>query len=132
MPKYSSTDAALLACALVASLMSSASAEEPAQTLSRATEAESVKTNRVIFACPKNALLTVEFVISDPAKPAIVRSPDGVEVSLPPRESGSGFRYADDTHELHGKGHEVTWTDGAKPPVICTEETPAAGGTEPK
>jgi membrane-bound inhibitor of C-type lysozyme len=107
-------------------------AESPEQTLSRAAESESAKTNRVIFACPSGALLTVEFVTSDPTKPAVVRTPDGGQLSLPARASGSGYRYADETHELRGKGREVTWTDVSKPPVTCTEQTPTMGGTEPK
>lgn len=107
-------------------------AESPEQTLSRAAESECAKTNRVIFVCPKGALLTVEFVTSDPTKPAIVRTPDGGQLSLPARASGSGFRYADERHELRGKGREVTWTDASKPPMVCTEQTPPAGGTEVK
>lgn len=123
---------AALTASLAAGLPGASRAEEPEQTLSRATEAESARTSRVIFVCPRDALLTVEFVTSDPEKPAIVRLPDGAQISLPAKESGSGYRYADGTHELSGKGREVTWTDGSKPPVVCTEETPAVGGTEPK
>ncbi|MBE7200609.1 MAG: MliC family protein [Parafilimonas terrae] len=107
-------------------------AESPEQTLSRAAESESAKTNRVIFVCPQGALLTVEFVTSDPTRPAIVRAPDGGQLSLAAQASGSGYRYADGTHELRGKGREVTWTDASKPPVACTEQTPPAGGTESK
>ena len=120
------------ALALTVVTIGSVFAEEPEQTLSRAAEAESAKTSRVIFVCPRDVLLTVEFVTSDPAKPAIVRTAEGGQISLPAQQSGSGFLYADGTHELRGKGREVTWTEGSKPPVVCTEERPAAGGTEPK
>jgi membrane-bound inhibitor of C-type lysozyme len=123
---------ALSLSVLAGSMSNPILAEEPAQTLSRAIETETGSTRRVLFACPKNTLLTVEFVTSDPAKPAIVRPPGGAEITLPPQPSGSGFRYADETHELLGKGREVTWTEGSAPPVVCTEETPAVGGTEPK
>lgn len=120
------------AAALAGGLPIASRAEEPEQTLSRATETESARTSRVIFVCPRDTLLTVEFVTSDPEKPAIVRLADGTQIRLPAKESGSGYRHADDTHELRGKGNEVTWTDGAKPPVVCTEEKPPVGGTEPR
>lgn len=132
MPRRRFAIITLSAVAFAACFARTALAEAPEQTLSRATESEGAKTNRVIFACPRDALLTVEFVTSDPAKPAIVRTPDGGQLSLAAQASGSGFRYADETHELRGKGREVTWTDGSKPPVVCTERTPAVGGTEPK
>lgn len=41
-------------------------------------------------------------------------------VSLPQTESGSGFRYHTDSHELLGKGNEVTWTAGRIPTQRCT------------
>ena len=132
MPIGRSVVTALLGLAFALGLSLPAFAEAPEQTLSRATESEGAKTSRVIFVCPKDALLTVEFVSSDPAKPAIVRTPDGGELSLPAQPSGSGYRYADDRHELRGKGREVIWTDGSKPPIVCTEEMPAIGGIEPK
>ena len=104
----------------------------PEQTFSRAAEPASANTNRVVFVCPQGAWLTVEFVISDPTKPAIVRTPDGGRLSLPAQPSGSGYRYADETHALRGTGRAVTWTDASKPPVVCTERTPASDGTELK
>jgi membrane-bound inhibitor of C-type lysozyme len=118
--------------ALAGSLTLPGLAESPEQTLSRAAEPQSANTNRVIFACPRGALLTVEFVTSDPTKPAVVRTPDGGQLSLPAQASGSGYRYADETHELRGKGRQLTWTDASKPPVTCTEHTPTVRGTEPK
>lgn len=119
-----------LAVAFSACLTGAAAPEEPAQTLSRSTEIEAAKASRVIFVCPKDTLLTVEFVTADPTKAAVVQTPDGSQLSLPAQESGSGYRYADETHELRGKGREVTWKDGAKPPVVCTEETAAEGGND--
>lgn len=41
-------------------------------------------------------------------------------VSLPQTESGSGFRYQTDSHELQGKGSEVTWAAGRLTPRRCT------------
>lgn len=132
MSPHRSVGAVLLSCAVMAGATATTAAEEPQQTLSRAAESEEARTSRVVFACPKGARLTVEFVTSDPAKPAVVSLSDGSQASLPARESGSGYRYADDTRELRGKGREVTWTDGAKPPVVCTEETPSSGGIDAK
>ena len=131
MSKHCSVRAVPNVIAFTVCLVLPTLAETPDQTLSRATESETAKANRIIFVCPKDALLTVEFVTSDPNKAAVIRTPDGGQLSLPAQESGSGYRYADDTHELRGKGREVTWTDGSKPPVVCTEETPAVDSTEP-
>ncbi len=107
-------------------------AESPEQTLSRAAESESAKTNQAIFMCSRDALLTVEFGTSDPIKPAIVRAPDGGQLSPPAQASGSGVRHGDQSNELRGKGDEVTWTDASKPSVVCMEQPPPVGGTEPK
>ncbi|MHC2089177.1 MliC family protein [Methylobacterium sp. Leaf91] len=120
-----------LVAAVMLGMSIQAHAEAPDKTLSRATASEGATTKRVIFSCPKDVLLTVEFVTSDPAQPAIVRPPEGPEITLPAQPSGSGFRYGDDTHELRGKGQEVTWTDQSKHPIVCTEQKPPAGGTEP-
>ncbi|MGU3538784.1 MliC family protein [Methylobacterium sp. A54F] len=123
----------LLAAALTLGLARiAAAAEEPEKVLAETVQSELAQTRRVIFVCPKDQLLTVEFLNSEPGKPAIVRPPGGAAVTLPEQLSGSGFRYADDTHELRGKGQEVTWTDAAQPPVVCTEQTPTPLGTEPK
>ena len=107
-------------------------AEEPEKALSEAVQSEQAKTRRVMFECPKGQLLTVEFLVSEPGNQAVVRPPSGAAVTLPMQESGSGFRYGDDTHELQGKGREVTWTDESKRPIMCTEQMPTPLGTEPK
>ena len=106
-------------------------AEEPEKALTEAVQSEQAKTRRVIFECPKEQMLTVEFLGSEPGATAVVRPPDGNPVTLKVQMSGSGFRYADDTYELSGKGREVTWTDQTKRPIVCTEQTPAPLGTEP-
>ena len=41
-------------------------------------------------------------------------------ISLPHVQSGSGFMYKTDSHELQGKGDEVLWTAGKVPRVRCT------------
>ena len=41
-------------------------------------------------------------------------------ISLPQTDSGSGFHYRTDSHELQGKGSEVIWTAGRLPPRRCT------------
>ena len=72
-----------------------------------------------------------EKALSRAAEPAIVRPPEGPAITLAPQPSGSGFRYADETRELRGKGRDVTWTDAGTPPVVCTERIAPPGGTEP-
>ena len=84
--------------------------KEPEKALSDAVRSETAATRRVIFECPKGALLTVEFLNSEPGRPAVVRPASGEPVTLQAQESGSGFRYGDGTRELRGKGREVTWT----------------------
>ena len=105
--------------------------QEPEKALSRAVEPEEATIRRVVFLCPRDQLLTVEFLNSEPGRPAIVRPPEGPAITLAPQPSGSGFRYADETRELRGKGRDVTWTDAGTPPVVCTERIAPPGGTEP-
>ena len=105
--------------------------KEPERALSDAVQSETAAIRRVIFECPKGALLTVEFLNSEPGRPAVVRPASGEPVTLQAQESGSGFRYGDGTRELRGKGREVTWTDTSGRPVVCTEQMPTPLGTEP-
>ncbi len=76
---------------------------------------------RATFACPGGAVLAVEFVTGEPNAVAVVRPPTGPAVTLPIQLSGSGYRYADATHELRGKGGDVTWTVGSAPPLACSD-----------
>jgi membrane-bound inhibitor of C-type lysozyme len=76
---------------------------------------------RATFSCPAGATLAVEFVTAEPNAVAIVRPPTGPAVTLPIQISGSGYRYADATHELRGKGGDVTWTAGSAPPLHCSD-----------
>jgi hypothetical protein len=62
----------------------------------------------VTFACPDGQMLAVTFL-----------NAAGPE---------QGFRYADATHELRGKGQSVTWTAGSAKPVTCSERKPAGTG----
>ncbi|WP_246696777.1 MliC family protein [Methylobacterium planeticum] len=105
--------------------------QEPETALSRAAEPEEATIRRVVFLCPRDKLLTVEFLNAEPGKPAVVHPPDGPAITLALQPSGSGFRYADATRELRGKGRDVTWTDAGTPPVVCTERIAPPGGTEP-
>ncbi len=79
----------------------------------------------VTFACPNGRTLAVTFLNAAGPERAVVRPDNGAAVTLPVQLSGSGFRYADATHELRGKGRSVTWTDGTGTPVTCTDRTPA-------
>ncbi|MEE7493441.1 MliC family protein [Methylobacterium oryzae] len=79
----------------------------------------------VTFACANGQALAVTFVNAAGPDKAVVRPAGGAAVTLPVQLSGSGFRYADATHELRGKGRSVTWTDGSGKPVTCTDRTPA-------
>jgi membrane-bound inhibitor of C-type lysozyme len=97
-------------------------------TATVATSVAAADTQRVVFTCPGGAALAVEFVTSDPSAPAIIHPPGGPAVTLPAQPSGSGFRYADDTHELRGKGREVTWTDRAGRSVACAARQDSRGG----
>ncbi|MFF8801559.1 MULTISPECIES: hypothetical protein [unclassified Methylobacterium] len=74
---------------------------------------------RVAFACPGGLTLAVEFATMDPQAPAIVHPPNGPAIALPAKPSGDGFRYADASHELRGRGRDVTWTVGSMPPLTC-------------
>ncbi|SDA34762.1 Membrane-bound inhibitor of C-type lysozyme [Methylobacterium sp. UNC378MF] len=82
----------------------------------------------VTFACPDGQMLAVTFLNAAGPEQAVVRPGNGVAVTLPVQLSGSGFRYADATHELRGKGQSVTWTAGSAKPVTCSERKPAGTG----
>lgn len=77
-------------------------------------------TRRVVFSCPRDQQLIVAFLTAGTGEQAVVEPPTGAAVTLPIQLSGSGYRYADDTHELRGKGREVIWTDASKRPIVCT------------
>ncbi|MCJ2094505.1 MliC family protein [Methylobacterium sp. J-072] len=107
-------------------------AEEPAQATGDAIRPEPAQAHKVVFSCPKDQTLTVAFVTAGQAEQAVVQPPSGSAVTLPIQPSGSGFRYADETHELRGKGQEVIWTDASKRPIVCTEQMSAPSGTSPR
>jgi hypothetical protein len=46
-----------------------------------------------------------------------------VSVLLDARPVASGYRYADSTYELRGKGRVAQWVAGANPPIGCTERS---------
>lgn len=87
----------------------------------RAIPAQAAPTGsqRVAFACPGGLTLAVEFATMDPQAPAVVHPPSGPAIALPAQPSGDGFRYADGSHELRGRGRDVTWTVGSTPPLTC-------------
>lgn len=113
---------ALVAFGIAAAATAPASANGAHQPSVRVLQVVNTTTNSIFFKCPNDVPLTVEFNTADPTAPAIVRMVDGTQISLPAKESGSGFRYADDKRDLSGKGREVIWTDGSKPPVVCTQD----------
>ncbi|SFL32719.1 MliC family protein [Methylobacterium pseudosasicola] len=107
-------------------------AEEPAQAQNDMARPEPAQPHRVVFSCPRDQTLSVAFVTVGQAEQAVVQPPSGPSVTLPIKPSGSGFRYADETHELRGKGQEVIWTDASKRPIVCTEQMSAPSGTAPR
>jgi membrane-bound inhibitor of C-type lysozyme len=105
-------------------------AEEPAT--GRAADAARSGPDRVVFACPGNQRLIATFRTTSAPAQAVVEPPGGPSVTLPIQLSGSGFRYADATHELRGKGRSVTWTDGAQQPIVCTAPRSPPPGAAPR
>ena len=72
------------------------------------------ETTNVVYRCDNGLPLRVSF--DRTSNTAIVNE----AISLPQAQSGSGFRYQTDSHELQGKGNEVTWTAGRIPTQRCT------------
>lgn len=72
----------------------------------------------VDFACTDGSSLLVTFAQNS----AIVVLPDGYSATLPQQVSGSGFRYANDRHELRGKGNDITWTTGTRELYCSTQK----------
>lgn len=67
------------------------------------------------FRCDDGVVLSLSFA----ADRAVVVLPNGEVATLIQQRSGSGFRYASDRHELYGKGHQVSWTNGQRAPTTC-------------
>ncbi|KNY22254.1 MliC family protein [Methylobacterium sp. ARG-1] len=105
-------------------------AEEPAT--GGAADAARSAPHRVVFACPDNQRLIATFRTVSTGAQAVVEPPTGPSVTLPIQLSGSGFRYADATHELRGKGQTVTWTDASQPPIVCTAPLARPLGAAPR
>ncbi|GJE18645.1 hypothetical protein AIGOOFII_3373 [Methylobacterium marchantiae] len=76
----------------------------------------------MVFSCPRNTLLTVGFVTSDSGQSAIVRPSRARHAAFRRSRAAPVYATGDETHELRGKGQEVTWTDESKHPVVCTEQ----------
>jgi membrane-bound inhibitor of C-type lysozyme len=76
---------------------------------------------RVTYACERGADLTVVF---DGGAARIV-NPDGSEIVLPSRETGSGFLYETPTHSLRGQGTEAIYTIGRMAPIRCQQNNTA-------
>jgi membrane-bound inhibitor of C-type lysozyme len=72
------------------------------------------ETLNVVYQCDNGLPLRVSY--DRTSNTAIVNE----LVSLPQTESGSGFRYRTDSHDLQGKGNEVTWTAGRITTRRCT------------
>ena len=67
------------------------------------------------FRCDDGVVLSLSF---QPDRVLVVM-PNGEVATLAQQRSGSGFRYASDRHELYGKGHQISWTNGQRPPTTC-------------
>lgn len=73
------------------------------------------------------ALPTVEYLCTDRSalrvtyhkERALVLLADGYSVDLPQQRTGSGFQYADERHDLRGKGQEVSFTLAGRPTLYC-------------
>jgi membrane-bound inhibitor of C-type lysozyme len=76
---------------------------------------------RVTYACERGADLVVVF---DDGAARIV-NPDGSEIVLPSRETGSGFLYETPTHSLRGQGTEAIYTIGRMAPNRCLQNNTA-------
>ena len=76
---------------------------------------------RVTYACDRGADLIVVF--EDEA--ARIVNPDGSEIVLPSRETGSGFLYESPTHSLRGRGTEAIYTIGRMAPIRCQQNNTA-------
>jgi len=76
---------------------------------------------RVTFSCERGPDLNVVF---DEHAARIV-SPDGSEIVLPSRETGSGFLYETPTHSLRGQGTEAIYTIGRMAPNRCQQNNTA-------
>ncbi len=70
----------------------------------------------VEYLCTDRTALRVTFV----ENAASVLMASGYAVQLPQQMAGSGFRYADERHELRGKGNDITWTLGNSEPLHCS------------
>jgi len=93
---------ALMTLAILAGCTAARSPNTPHETLN------------VVYQCDNGLPLRVSF--DRTSNTAIVNE----LVSLPQTESGSGFRYQTDAHDLQGKGNEVTWAAGRLSPRRCT------------
>jgi len=76
---------------------------------------------RITYACERGADLVVVF---DDGAARIV-NPDGTEIVLPSRETGSGFLYETPTHSLRGQGTEAVYTIGRMAPNRCQQNNTA-------
>ena len=76
---------------------------------------------RVTFSCEHGSDLIVVF--GDDA--ARIVNPDGSEIVLPSRETGSGFLYETPTHSLRGQGTEAIYTIGRMAPIRCQQNNTA-------
>jgi len=76
---------------------------------------------RVTFSCDHGADLTVVF----DEHAARIINPDGTEIVLPSRETGSGFLYETPTHSLRGQGTEAIYTIGRMAPIRCQQNNTA-------
>lgn len=78
-----------------------------------ATTGEPART--VSYRCDRGPALTIEYK-GDTAR---IISADGRGVTMPQRETGSGFWYQSATHSIRGKGDELTYTIGRMAPMNC-------------
>lgn len=69
----------------------------------------------VEYLCNNQTALRVTYVDDD----ALVLMPNGYAVTLPRQVTASGFHYADERHDLRGKGNEVTFALGGGAPLVC-------------
>ena len=75
----------------------------------------------ITFSCERGPDLTVIFEEGA----AHIMNPDGSDIILPARPTGSGYLYETPTHSLRGQGTEVIYTIGRMAPIRCQQNNTA-------
>lgn len=110
--------------ALAVALFSASLAASLAAAPALAAEGSGPAWTQVAYSCDSGQPLTVAY--REGVSSVRVSVADGPVFKLNSRPSDAGFRYSDSRHELRGDGDEVQWKNGARAPVTCRSQDPAA------